>query len=132
MHRSCFQRTGLLLATALVLTACSGNPPALPVAQPGDLVSTRAELEQRLVDYEASLASSQYAGDEQRRGKGRADDPGHQQLCDAEQAYVLQAIAQDIDLTRHITDAVQSLAICLAADESIRSGTPISLEQKRP
>ncbi len=55
------------------------------------------------------------------------DEPGHQELCDAEQAYVLRAIAEDIDLTRHMSDAVQSLAICLAADESIRTGQPVSL-----
>ncbi|MBU1176300.1 MAG: Gfo/Idh/MocA family oxidoreductase [Alphaproteobacteria bacterium] len=55
------------------------------------------------------------------------DEPGHQKLCDAEQAYMLRAIAEDIDLTRHMSDAVQSLRICLAADESIRSGAVISL-----
>ncbi|MEW2917551.1 Gfo/Idh/MocA family oxidoreductase [Ruegeria sp. ANG10] len=57
------------------------------------------------------------------------DEPGHQELCDAEQAYVLRVIAEDIDLTRHMNDAVQSLAICLAADESIRTGQPVSLEE---
>jgi len=57
------------------------------------------------------------------------DEPGHQELCDAEQAYMLRAIAEDIDLTRHMSDAVQSLRICLAADESIRSGAAISLQE---
>ena len=56
------------------------------------------------------------------------DEPGHQALCDAEQAFLLRAIAEDIDLTRHLTDAVQSLAICLAADESIRTGRVVHLE----
>jgi predicted dehydrogenase len=55
------------------------------------------------------------------------DEPGHQALCDAEQAYTLRAIAEDLDLTRHIADAVQSLRICLAADESIRSGKIVKL-----
>ncbi|WP_341212762.1 Gfo/Idh/MocA family oxidoreductase [uncultured Limimaricola sp.] len=55
------------------------------------------------------------------------DEPGHQALCDAEQAYLLRAIAQDIDLTRHMRDAVQSLRICLAADHSIRTGQPVDL-----
>ncbi|MEP2029831.1 MAG: Gfo/Idh/MocA family oxidoreductase [Paracoccaceae bacterium] len=59
------------------------------------------------------------------------DEPGHQQLCDAEQAYMLKAIAQDIDLTRHMSDAVQSLKICLAADESIRTGKPVALGDPR-
>lgn len=57
------------------------------------------------------------------------DEPGHQELCDAEQAFMLKAIAEDIDLTRHMSDAVQSLAICLAADESIRTGKPVSLKE---
>jgi hypothetical protein len=56
-----------------------------------------------------------------------AGEPGHQQLCDLEQAYVLKAIREDIDLARHMDDAVQSLRICLAADESARKGTPIRL-----
>jgi predicted dehydrogenase len=55
------------------------------------------------------------------------DEPGHQALCDAEQAFVLRAIAEDLDLTRHLEDAVRSLAICLAADESIRSGRTVEL-----
>ncbi|MEH6774842.1 MAG: Gfo/Idh/MocA family oxidoreductase [Cereibacter changlensis] len=56
-----------------------------------------------------------------------ADEPGHQALCDREQAFVAQAILEDMDLTRHLSDAVQSLAICLAADESVRSGQPVKL-----
>ncbi len=60
------------------------------------------------------------------------DEPGHQELCNAEQAYMVRAIQEDIDLTRHMNDAVQSLAICLAADQSIRTGLPISLEEPTP
>jgi predicted dehydrogenase len=56
-----------------------------------------------------------------------ADEPGHQALCDREQAFVAHAIAEDIDLSRHMTDAVRSLAICLAADESVRRGQPVKL-----
>jgi predicted dehydrogenase len=54
-------------------------------------------------------------------------EPGHQELCDAEQAYMRRAIAEDVDLTRHMEDAVASLAICLAADESIRTGRVMEL-----
>jgi predicted dehydrogenase len=54
-------------------------------------------------------------------------EPGHQELCDAEQAYMRHAITDDIDLTRHMEDAVQSLAICLAADQSIRTGKVVAL-----
>lgn len=56
-----------------------------------------------------------------------ADEPGHQALCEREQAFVLRAVREDMDLTRHMEDAVQSLNICLAADESVRSGGEIEL-----
>jgi predicted dehydrogenase len=56
-----------------------------------------------------------------------ADEPGHQALCDREQAFMARAILEDIDLTRHLQDAVRSLAVCLAADESVRSGQPVRL-----
>jgi predicted dehydrogenase len=55
------------------------------------------------------------------------DEPGHDALCAREQAYMLKAIREDIDLSRHMDDAVQSLRICIAADESIRSGKPVDL-----
>ncbi|CAN7270176.1 Gfo/Idh/MocA family protein [Pararhizobium sp. LjRoot238] len=54
-------------------------------------------------------------------------EPGHQELCDLEQAYVLKAITENINLERHMDDAVQSLRICLAADESVRTGRPVKL-----
>ena len=57
------------------------------------------------------------------------NEPGHQQLCDAEQSFVLSAVAENLDLSRHMQDAVQSLAVCLAADESIRTGRPIDLRE---
>ncbi|MEP1209829.1 MAG: Gfo/Idh/MocA family oxidoreductase [Rhizobiaceae bacterium] len=56
-----------------------------------------------------------------------AEEPGHQELCDAEQAYLLRAVNEDLDLGRHMNDAVASLAICLAADESVRSGKAVEL-----
>ena len=54
-------------------------------------------------------------------------EPGHQELCDREQAFLLKAIREDVDLDRHMADAVRSLAVCLAADESVRSGKPVKL-----
>jgi predicted dehydrogenase len=55
------------------------------------------------------------------------DEPGHQQLCDREQAFLLNAIREDVDLGRHMDDAVKSLAVCLAADESVRTGKAVKL-----
>lgn len=54
-------------------------------------------------------------------------EPDHQGLCELEQAYVHRAITENIDLTRHMSDAVQSLRICLAADESVRTGQTVKL-----
>jgi hypothetical protein len=56
-----------------------------------------------------------------------ADEPDHQELCDREQAFVARAIREDLDLSRHLQDAVRSLAVCLAADESVRTGQPVRL-----
>ena len=55
------------------------------------------------------------------------DEPDHQQLCDREQLFFLQAIREDVDLTQHLEDAVNSLRIVLAADESVRSGKVVRL-----
>jgi predicted dehydrogenase len=55
------------------------------------------------------------------------DEPDHQALCDREQAYLLRAIQQDLDLTDHMQDAVNSLRIVLAADESVRTGQIVTL-----
>lgn len=57
-----------------------------------------------------------------------AGEPGHQQLCDAQAGFVARAIADDLDLDRHMTDALRSLAVCLAADDSVRRGIPIRLQ----
>lgn len=51
------------------------------------------------------------------------DEPGHQELCDREQAFVLKAIRKNLDLSQHMHDAVKSLAVVLAADKSIKTGT---------
>ena len=56
-----------------------------------------------------------------------ADEPNHQELCDREAAFVARAIAEDLDLARHLQDAVASLRVCLAADASVRSGKPVTL-----
>ena len=55
------------------------------------------------------------------------DEPDHQGLCDREQAYFLQAINNNIDLTDHVEDAVNSLRIAFACDESVKTGQMITL-----
>jgi predicted dehydrogenase len=56
------------------------------------------------------------------------DEPDHDGLCEREQQYFLRAIQEDLDLTQHLDDVVNSLRIVLAADESVRSGAVVRLE----
>ncbi|MET0746155.1 MAG: Gfo/Idh/MocA family oxidoreductase [Microvirga sp.] len=56
-----------------------------------------------------------------------ADEPGHDALCEREQRYLLRAIAEDLDLTDHMNDAVRSLRIVLGADEAVRTGRVVLL-----
>jgi len=55
------------------------------------------------------------------------DEPDHQELCNREQRYFLKAIDEDIDLTDHIEDAVNSLRVAFACDESVRTGKIVVL-----
>jgi predicted dehydrogenase len=56
-----------------------------------------------------------------------ADEPDHQELCNREQAFFLQAIRENLDLSSSMSDAVNSLRIVLAADESIRTRQAVEL-----
>jgi len=55
------------------------------------------------------------------------EEPDHDGLCLLEQEYFLKAIVEDLDLNDHLRDAVNSLRIVLAADESIRTGRTIAV-----
>ncbi|MEH6632229.1 MAG: Gfo/Idh/MocA family oxidoreductase [Halopseudomonas aestusnigri] len=55
------------------------------------------------------------------------DEPNHDALCLREQEFLLKAITEKLDLTSHMQDAVNSMKIVLAADESIRSGKVVYL-----
>jgi predicted dehydrogenase len=56
-----------------------------------------------------------------------SDEPAHDGLCLLEQEYLLKAINEGLDLTAHMNDAVNSLKIVLAADESFRTGKTVVL-----
>ena len=55
------------------------------------------------------------------------DEPDHDALCYREQEYFLRAIRDDLDLTDHMEDALSSMRIVAAADESFRTGKTIDL-----
>ena len=55
------------------------------------------------------------------------DEPDHYELCKREQEYLYKAITEDLDLSDHMDDAVNSLKICFAAVDSYRTGRAIHL-----
>lgn len=55
------------------------------------------------------------------------DEPGHQELCNREQLVFLEAIRTGKDTSRHVQEAIDSLRIVLAADESVRTGEVVRL-----
>ena len=55
------------------------------------------------------------------------DEPGHDELCRREQAWLLRAITEDIDLSADLQAAVESLRIVLAAEESMQTGRVVAL-----
>src|ERR1700691_5475170 len=55
------------------------------------------------------------------------DEPGHQELCEREQRLFLKAIRGEVDLSEHLEDAINSLRIVFAADESMRTGQVVKL-----
>lgn len=56
-----------------------------------------------------------------------SDEPDHQELCNREQRFFLKAILEDLDLTRPTEDAVNSLKIAFACDESVKTGEMVRL-----
>jgi predicted dehydrogenase len=54
-------------------------------------------------------------------------EPDHDGLCRLEQEFFLDAIQADRDLADHMADAVNSLRIVLAADESFKTGKTVEL-----
>lgn len=68
-------------------------------------------------------------------GKFRKDDeiidtsaePNHDELCELEQLLLLDAITNDKNIENHMWDAVNSLKIVLAADESFKTGKTVDL-----
>ncbi len=56
------------------------------------------------------------------------DEPDHNDLCRREQLYVLKSIEEDLDLSAHWQDAINSTRIVLAADQSIKTGRTVTLD----
>jgi predicted dehydrogenase len=89
----------------------------------GDRVSTSADVDQ----HTRTNALKLHHGDLDPAGNfarpdewlDMSDEPDHQALCEREQASFLRTIREDLDLTRSMQEAVTSLRIVLAAQQSI-------------
>lgn len=57
------------------------------------------------------------------------DEPDHFALCQREQHYFARAIADDIDLTQHQQQAIDSLAVVLAADLAVREQRTVLIKE---
>ncbi|MES2827131.1 MAG: Gfo/Idh/MocA family oxidoreductase [Bacteroidota bacterium] len=55
------------------------------------------------------------------------DEPDHQELCNKEQRFFLKSILEDINLSDPTADAINSLRIAFACDESVRTGEVVKL-----
>ncbi|WP_335966929.1 Gfo/Idh/MocA family oxidoreductase [Galbibacter sp. PAP.153] len=55
------------------------------------------------------------------------DEPDHQELCNREQQFFIEAIQNNIDLSDHMNDAVNSLKVALACDKSVKTGGIVKL-----
>jgi predicted dehydrogenase len=93
-------------------------------ADPSD-VSRHAEVAGMLV-HSSEADQTGYAAKKDQFVKF-VDEPDHNELCKLEQAYLLKAIREDINLDDFVGDAVNSLKICFAAVESYKTGRAIKL-----
>ncbi len=55
------------------------------------------------------------------------DEPDHQELCNREQRFFYQSIVENLDLQKSMQDAINSLQIALACDESVKTGAIVKL-----
>ncbi len=90
-----------------------------------DNVDAHTKTNCLLLHHAALDANGKFARADERLDT--TDEPDHQELCNREQRYFLQAMREDLDLTEHLQDAINSLRIVLAADESVRTGRVVRL-----
>lgn len=55
------------------------------------------------------------------------DEPDHQELCNREQGFFLRAIKENLNLEKSMQDAINSLQIAIACDESVKTGEIVKL-----
>jgi predicted dehydrogenase len=90
-----------------------------------DDINAHTQTNQILLHHAELAADGSLARPDERLST--TDEPGHDDLCEREQRFLLTAIDDNLDLSSHMEDAVKSLTIVLAADESVRTGQVVTL-----
>lgn len=90
-----------------------------------DNVDAHSKAESLKVHNAAIDARNEFT--EEDRWIDLSDEPDHNELCKREQLYFLKAIAEDLDLNDHLDDAVYSLKVAFACDESVKTGEVVRL-----
>ena len=90
-----------------------------------DTVESHTKTESLKVHYADIDADNRFIRDDE--WLDLRDEPDHQELCNRQQHFFLQAIREDVDLHKSMEDAFNSLRIAMACDESVQSGKIIKL-----
>lgn len=90
-----------------------------------DSIDVHTKTQQIRIHHSDIDANNQFTNEDE--WISTEDEPDHNELCKREQEYFFKAITENINLDDHMSDAVNSLKIVLAADESIRTGKTIDL-----
>lgn len=91
-----------------------------------DSIEAHTKTESLLVHHSELDANEKFAKEDE--WIDLTDEPDHQELCNREQAFFLDAIRHNRDLADHMDDAVNSLRIAFACDESVKTGQVVSLK----
>ncbi len=90
-----------------------------------DSIEAHTKTESLLVHYAALDSNDQFKKEDE--WIDLTDEPDHQELCNREQRFFLKSIIENIDLTNHMQDAVNSLRIAFACDKSVLTGQVVPL-----
>lgn len=90
-----------------------------------DSIEAHTKAESLLIHHAELNAHNQFSRDDE--WIDLKDEPDHNELCRREQEYFLKSIREDLDLSQHLNDALNSLRIAFACDESVKTGKVIIL-----
>lgn len=91
-----------------------------------DVIDAHTKTESLKVHHAALNENDEFA--HQDEWIDLTDEPDHQELCNREQHHFLRAIKEDLDLTQPTEDAINSLMVAFASDESVKTGQVVRIK----